>query len=135
MTTGQFLGQGEDSVVDVLRRLVGVPVLERDAVGNVDLRLAAQGDNDVDGAQDVGVDGLGTSLPMSTPTSARACADNALTFSPGSIPAECATTRPPAAFRMSPAAICDLPLLRTHTNNTDGVIAGPGRRERLRSAR
>ena len=72
--------------------------------------------------------GRGVSPLMSAPTSASTSADRALIFEPGVVPAECTITRSPAALRYSPAAIWDLPPLRTQTNGTDGVLTGRRRR-------
>jgi hypothetical protein len=90
-------------------RFVGVPVLQRAAGGNVDGGVTPEGDDEVDVAEQIGVEGFGVSPVRSTPTSARACADSALISSPGFVPAEWTSTRSPAALRMSPAAIWDFP--------------------------
>jgi hypothetical protein len=68
--------------------------------------------------------GRGVSLSISAPSSASTSAESALMEVPGFVPAECTATRSPAALRMSPAAIWDLPPLRTQTNSTDGVLIG-----------
>ena len=59
---------------------------------------------------------------MSTPTSSRVPTDRALTTSPGLVPAEYTSTWSPAALRMRPAAIWDLPPFLTHTNSTEGLL-------------
>src|ERR1035437_7429963 len=58
---------------------------------------------------------------MSMPTSAIAATAEGFTWSPGMLPAERTSTRPPLRWVRNPAAICDRPALCTQTNRTLGL--------------
>src|SRR5664279_2228902 len=58
---------------------------------------------------------------MSMPTSAIAATADGFTWSPGILPAERTSTRPPPRWVRNPAAIWDRPALCTQTNRTLGL--------------
>src|SRR5664280_804086 len=58
---------------------------------------------------------------MSIPTSAIAATADGFTWSPGILPAERTSTRPPPRWVRNPAAIWDRPALCTQTNRTLGL--------------
>src|SRR4051812_31271974 len=67
------------------------------------------------------VQGLGTSAPMSMPTSAIASIAAGLTVLAGSEPPEKTSTRSPDRCFSQAAAICERPALCTHRNRTLGL--------------
>jgi hypothetical protein len=135
--SGEGFDAGVDVVADQAHALdavdaafggfVGVPVLQLDAVGNLHRGVATEGDDEVDRSQQVGVDGSGGLTADIDADLGEDLSREGVDLLAGLVPAECTSTRLPAALRINPAAIWDLPPLRTQTNSTDGVI-GPARR-------
>src|SRR4051812_43700184 len=69
------------------------------------------------------VTAVGTLVPISMPSSARAAADSGFTASAGAVPQERTWTAPAATCSIRPAAIGDLPLLLEQTKRTLGWSA------------
>ena len=86
-----------------------------------DVGFASERHHNIDVANEFGVDGLGCLFADVDSDFGERVGGEFVDPSPGLVPAECTSTESPAIFRISPAAICDLPQFLTQTNSTDGV--------------